>query len=208
MKCHQFQEVLPNLVDDGGNAEEEEHLRTCPDCADLVQDLRSIAGQAKLLLPMHEPSPKVWLGIQQGLHQQAMIAERGSAPSGSPLTFPAQTKSWTPLGWAMAAVALIVFSVVLTKYQRQSGDPPLAKTIVTQPWEPEDQQLMTRVSQHATPDVQRAYEDNLREVNTYIWDARQAVAHDPQDEVAQQQLLDAYQQKQVLYEMATARTLP
>jgi hypothetical protein len=34
------------------------------------------------------------------------------------------------------------------------------------------------------------------------------VNRDPQDPMAQQQLLEAYQQKEMLYQMATARSLP
>jgi hypothetical protein len=73
--------------------------------------------------------------------------------------------------------------------------------------EAEDQQLVTQVSQQS-PAVGRAYEDSLREVNAYISDAQQAVAQDPQDAAAREYLLDAYQQKEMLYQMGTARTLP
>jgi len=104
----------------------------------------------------------------------------------------------------------MAFSLLLISYRphlpvAQSA----AQNIAAQPaaLESDDQQLMARVSQQA-PDVRRAYEDSLREVNTYITDAQQAVEQDPQDAVAREQLLDAYQQKEMLYEMATARTLP
>jgi hypothetical protein len=110
----------------------------------------------------------------------------------------------------MAAVVLMAFSLLLVNYrphlpQAQSS----AQTMTAQPaaLEGEDQKLITRVSQQA-PEVGRAYEDSLREVNTYITDAQQAVEQNPQDEAAREQLLDAYQQKQMLYEMATVRTLP
>lgn len=210
MNCKEFQEVLPYIIENGGDAEEEEHLRTCRACAELVQDLRYIATQAKLLLPMHDPSPRVWTGIEQSLHQEGLLREGRTSPWGHVTSFPSSAKSWTPVGLVMAGLALTAFSLVLVNYRPQlPATAPSAQNISAQPVPlgADDQQLVGRVSQQA-PDVRRAYEDNLREVNAYITDARQAVERDPEDAVAQAQLQDAYQQKQMLYEMATVRTLP
>jgi hypothetical protein len=216
MNCQRFQEVLPYIIESGGNEEEEGHLRTCPHCAELVQDLKYIATQAKLLLPMHDPSPRVWAGIEQSLHRQGLTSEgRPSLMGQITTTQSAQNKSWTPLGWALAAIALMGFSLLLINYRPQL--PPArssaqnvsapAAAVESASLETEDQKLVTQVSQQS-PAVGRAYEDSLREVNAYIADAQQAVAQDPQDAAARGHLLDAYQQKEMLYEMATARTLP
>jgi hypothetical protein len=70
----------------------------------------------------------------------------------------------------------------------------------------DDRQLISRLSQQA-PDASGAYEDSLREVNAYISDAEQAAERDPQDTSARELLQDAYQQKEMLYQMATARSL-
>jgi len=210
MNCQKFQEVLPYIIESGGNDEEEDHLRTCPACAELVQDLKYIATQAKLLLPMHDPSPRVWTGIAQALHHQGTIPEGRTSLRGQIMSFPSQAKSWTPMGWALVAVFLTVFSLLLINYRPHLPESQSsAQNMSAQPvaLESDDQQLMARVSQRA-PDVRQAYEDSLREVNTYITDAQQAVDQDPEDAVAREQLLDAYQQKEMLYEMATARTLP
>jgi hypothetical protein len=45
-------------------------------------------------------------------------------------------------------------------------------------------------------------------VNAYIADAEQAARTDPSDASAQALLQNAYEQKEMLYEMATARSLP
>jgi hypothetical protein len=213
MNCQQFQEVLPYIIESGGNAEEEGHLRTCPACAELVQDLQYIAQQAKLLLPMHDPSPRVWAGIEASLRGHALLQEGRMSLLGHNMTTIApqtQAKSWTPLGLAVALLALAAFSLVLINYHPQL--PPAqtsAQNIIAQPAPvaSDDQQLITQVSQQA-PDVRRAYEDSLREVNTYITDAQQAVDQDPEDAAARAHLLDAYQQKEMLYQMATVRALP
>ena len=52
MTCAEFQKALPYIIETGGNAEQEEHLRTCAKCSDLVADLKYIAECAKLLVPM------------------------------------------------------------------------------------------------------------------------------------------------------------
>jgi hypothetical protein len=210
MNCQQFQEVLPYIIESGGNEEEEAHLRRCPACAELVQDLQYIAQQAKLMLPMHDPSPRVWAGIEGSLHRQGLIQEGRMSLLGHMTTIPAQSRSWTPLGWAMALFAMAVFAALLINYRPQLPAQPATAQNVSAPstvFEGEDQQLITRVSQQS-PDVRNAYEDSLREVNAYISDAQLAVDQDPEDAAARAHLLDAYQQKEMLYQMATARALP
>ena len=78
MTCAEFQKVLPYIIDGGGSQEEQEHLETCLVCSDLVADLRYIAECAKLLVPMEDPSPRVWNGIQQELHRDGLFAKPGS----------------------------------------------------------------------------------------------------------------------------------
>ena len=211
MNCQEFQEVLPYIIESGGKAEEETHLRTCPACAALVEDLRYIADQAKLLLPMHDPNPRVWTNIEQSLHREGLFVEGRMSRLGHITKNPTQqAKSWTPLGWALALTAAIVFAVVLTNY-RPKQLPPGQLTAQNSSADPtqfssDDRQLITRLSQQA-PDARGAYESSLREVNAYISDAAQAAERDPEDATAQELLQDAYQQKEMLYQMATARSL-
>ena len=67
MNCADFQEKIPELFETHQDLGSEEHLKTCENCSALVRDLEYIASQAKLLLPMHDPSPAVWNNIQQAL---------------------------------------------------------------------------------------------------------------------------------------------
>ncbi len=80
MTCAEFQKVLPYIIDGGGSEEEQHHLETCPLCSDLVADLRYIAECAKLLVPMEDPSPRVWQGIEKSLEREnlAKPARRSS----------------------------------------------------------------------------------------------------------------------------------
>lgn len=72
MTCAEFQKVLPYIIDTGGNEQEQEHLRTCHICSDLVADLKYIAEQAKLLVPMEDPAPKVWDNIQTSVERERL----------------------------------------------------------------------------------------------------------------------------------------
>lgn len=209
MNCQKFQEVLPYIIESGGNAEEEEHLRSCASCAELVQDLQYIAQQAKLLLPMHDPNPKVWTGIEQSLRGQGLSPEGRMSPRGQITNLTTQIKSATPLGWGIAFAALALFAIALINYHPLPSTNSSAQNIIPESsaMASDDQQLLARVSEQV-PEEGQAYEDSFREVNAYIVDAQQAVDRDPQDAVAQAHLLEAYQQKEMLYQMATSRALP
>ena len=70
MNCAEFQDKLPELFESGANLNHEEHLKECENCAALVRDLEYIASQAKLLLPIHDPSPAVWESIQAAVGRE------------------------------------------------------------------------------------------------------------------------------------------
>jgi hypothetical protein len=71
----------------------------------------------------------------------------------------------------------------------------------------EDQQLLEVVGMRL-PSMRASYESNLHNVNAYIRDAETSVQNDPNDEEAQQSLMDAYDQRAMVYEMAVDRSLP
>ena len=98
--------------------------------------------------------------------------------------------------------------MILINYRPQLP-PALTSTQNTsaQPAATDDQILVSQVAQRS-PEERKAYEDSLREVNAYITDAQAAVDQDPEDLAARARLLDAQQQKETLYEMATVRGLP
>jgi hypothetical protein len=72
MTCSEFQKDLADIIDGGGTEEQQRHLESCPVCSDLVADLRYIAECAKLLLPMEDPNPRVWNGIEKSLDREGL----------------------------------------------------------------------------------------------------------------------------------------
>jgi hypothetical protein len=209
MTCEEFERVLPELGDNH-SIEQEEHLKSCSACSDLVSDLNEISRQGRLLQATEEPSPWVWNSIEVALRQEGLIREQ----TGRALVHP-QRLSWK-LRWLVptAAACLILFGVLL----RERGGVPAHVARQEQPvgvvtadlqaegMPTDDMQVLNTVAARV-PSMRAAYEQNLRAVNAYIRDAEQSAHNDPNDEVAQQYLRNAYEQKAMVYEMALDRSL-
>ena len=213
MNCKQFQEVLPHIIESGGSAEQEAHLKSCHECSALVRDLRYIAEQARLLLPMHDPNPRVWNNIQQSLAREGLTREGRMSRQGQITNdTPTQKKSSTPLGLFLATISVLALALLLVKYQpntstnQESLAGSAAENNTLTAGNADDQMLVNRISQQ-NADVAKAYQVSLDEVNSYISEAQKAVADDPDDSAAQELLQDAHQQKAMLYQMATERSL-
>jgi hypothetical protein len=209
MNCAEFQKVLPYIIETGGNAEEEAHLRACPVCSDLVQDLRYIAEQAKLLLPMHDPSPQVWDNIQGSLEREGLV--KPARARGRLLGSTGEVSRWIVTG---TTVLLVVLGIALLRRgenhrsansvpanKSRDSQSPVASGFTTQ----DDEQILEAVRQQR-PHMRETYETNLKQVNAYITDAQQNLRQNPNDSEARQSLMDAYDQKAMVYEMA-ARSL-
>jgi len=67
--------------------------------------------------------------------------------------------------------------------------------------ERDDRQVLDEVSRSA-PMMRAAYENQLHSVNSYIRDAQAYAEQNPADDDARQHLMDAYDQKSMLYQMA------
>ena len=57
------------------------------------------------------------------------------------------------------------------------------------------------------PAMRPVYETGLADANKYIQDAQQSVEQNPDNDELQQSLMDAYEQKQVVYELASNRSM-
>lgn len=69
-ECAEFQARLPELFESGESLAADPHLACCKNCSALVEDLQYIAQQAKLLLPLRDPSPSVWENIKSALKRE------------------------------------------------------------------------------------------------------------------------------------------
>ena len=215
MNCADFQEVLPEVIEGGRTAEQESHLKSCPMCSGLVADLDLIASEARQLQDVAEPNPRVLNSIEIALRQEGILRD----PRLRPELVPPRPRRWN-LAWLAPVAAILVVGFGIGVYQRnprlsaqldqqappaitkpQTGEnPPNVSKI-------EDEQLLAAVAKRS-PAMQEQYASNLQNVNAYIKDAEESAQADPNDEEAQQIVMDAYEQRANVYEMALDRSLP
>jgi len=210
MTCLELRESLVEQ-EDGSRPEQRAHLKGCTECATLVADLLVIACAAGELRAAHEPSPRVWNSIEIALRQEGLSKPLHSHHS----LLPSFGSSWGWSRWLVPVAALLLITAGV--YVRRN--PPVPNTVVNQPPTrvapaPDammaglnDDELLQGISQQA-PALKATYTDNLRRVNEYIHDVKSTVDADPSDEDARRSLMEAYQQKAMLFELALDRSLP
>jgi len=214
MTCDEFQRVLPEL-EGGHTTEQEEHLKTCSLCSELVSDLDAIAQQARLLEDHFEPSERVWNSIERALQQEGLIRRPRPQLVASIQHSPRWRFAWlVPItaGLVVGSVLLVMHEHIANQVARQQAAAAPVMATVAQPAEAsamaaDEAQLLGMIAARA-PTLREGYESNLRAVNAYIHDAELSARNDPNDPIAQQYLMNAYEQRAMVYEMAMERALP
>jgi hypothetical protein len=275
MTCAEVERVLPELLDgasEGGRTNNvafenafDTHVRSCPDCSDLVSELKLIASEARQMAEAEEPAPRVWLNIASQLRAEGLIREPETPPLRPVLVDSVPRRGWSALWLApVAAVLLAGASYVVSHRQptpvahqqplvnpspvdavatpvpppqavaespaatasaaSTSAAPKLAaaapadQEVAQQPVPQvraarfkeeavptaEDRQFLSVVSTRA-PSMRATYESQLKAVNTDIRETQAYVDQYPGDADARQHLMDAYQQKALLYQIALDR---
>ncbi|MGC1450046.1 MAG: anti-sigma factor [Candidatus Sulfotelmatobacter sp.] len=208
MNCLELQASLAE-IEDGNSAQQRAHLKTCPECSALVKELNLIASSAIELRAADEPSPRVWNSIEIALRQERLIRPQRASRS----LLPALSSRWGWARWMVPAAAALLIAVGVYVRQHSLSQQLAANT---QPAAPvtdlsvaglNDDDLLQEVAQ-LSPAMKAQYADNLRHVNEYIQDAKSIVASNPNDEEARRSLMEAYQEKAMLFELAMDRSLP
>lgn len=238
MNCTDVQQVLPEMIDGSGNSEYQAHLKSCPECSELVSDLELIASESRQLAETEQPADRVWVRIAAELRAEGIIREPETAPARPVLVPSAGRRRWNAWWLVPVAAALVVAGSYVIKPQPASTvaekpavtvpqqAPAVAQETpaVAQPTpvvakakkapvmipfpkdnsiasERDDQEFLKEVSRSA-PMMRATYENQLRTVNSYIRDAQAYAEQNPGDEDARQHLMDAFEQKSMLYQMA------
>jgi len=209
MTCVELEQSLVE-IENGGSAEQQAHLRDCPQCAKLVADLLVIACAAGDLRAVHEPDPRVWRSIEASLRQEGLIRPQRRSLS----LLPSLGSQWGWSRWLVPAAALLLITVgiyVRQLHTRTDAAVQPVHSVVARVSDAavaglNDDDLLQEVAQQA-PALQAEYADNLRRVNQYIQDAKNIAEADPTDEEARRSLMEAYQEKAMLFELALDRSL-
>ena len=212
MNCVELQNSLAE-IEDGSSAEQQDHLKACAQCSALVGDLKLIASAAAELRGADEPSPRVWNSIEIALRQEGLV----HPPRAGRSLIPSLGSRWAWARWMAPAAAALLFAVGLYVRQnsisvQRAGNEGSA-AVSEQPVSDlaiaglNDDDLLQEIA-HETPAIKTQYEDDLHRVNEYIQDAKGIVAANPNDEEARRSLMEAYQEKAMLFELAMDRSLP
>jgi hypothetical protein len=212
MNCVELQTSLAE-IEDGSSAEQspaqQVHLKTCPECSALVAELNLIASAAIELRAADEPSPRVWNSIEIALRQEGLIRPQRASRS----LLPSVSSRWVWARWAVPAAAALLIAVGLYLHEHSLAQQIASNPAPTAPVSDlaiaglNDDDLLQEVAE-LSPDVKAQYTDNLRHVNEYIEDAKGVVAANPNDEEARRSLMEAYQEKAMLFDLAMDRSLP
>ena len=219
MNCTEFQEILPEVFEAGRTAEQAAHLKSCPRCSGLLADLDLIAREARQLQELAEPSPRVWNSIEIELRREGIIHEAQVRPiAGGAACRVLEHGSMAGSGCGPGA-GRVRNRRVPARIASPQSPPQVTATAPAQistrrprkasplTINNEDQQLLAAVASRS-PAMQAQYASNLQNVNAYIRDAEESAQADPNDEEAQQIVMDAYEQRAAVYEMALDRSLP
>ena len=213
MTCNEFEQGLPEFLEQGGR-EFQVHVGECAGCSAIVDDLRTIAREARTLRDADEPSPRVWNSLEIALRQEGLIRPQPS-PAGTNSSVSSFVRRWGRAAWLVPAAAALLVGALILGNPKRVGDTAASNSErprvlhVSEPTAPmsdEDQQVLSAVAQRS-PMMTDAYAANLHNVNEYIRDAQATVDANPNNEEAERSLMDAYEQKSMLYDIALHHSL-
>lgn len=208
MNCMEFQNALPDFIDGGAAPEAEGHVKSCAVCTGLVADLKEISGQARLLAAAEEPGPEVWTRIERSFEQEGLVRTEAPAPRRT-LWWGAGQSRWAIPVWAAAVAAMLLLGFELNTLRQAPATPPAGLAVVKPPAtlvDNDDLQLLSMVGKRS-PGKRARYKAHLEAVNASIRDAKRSVEEDPANDLARERLIQAYDQKSALYEMAMTRSM-
>ena len=211
MNCREF-EIGWSALDDsvGMTPELESHRRGCRRCSALLKDLDSIRTVARSLRLEQEPPLRVWVALRNHLESEGVLRE----PREAPLRPNWRTVPWTgwlfrfPMGVAYAAVFFFAVGVMyLHTVVSNPGAPPMLATApqvpeITLPatQNPERDQSVAELIAKVPEEHRATFVSNWNQVNSSIDHLSEFVGTHPDDPFGRQQLMNAFQQRERLWE--------
>jgi hypothetical protein len=201
MNCVQFENALSEYLEGSHTSEQQAHLNSCSTCSGLLADLDLITAEARLLREFDEPSPKLWGNLEKQLRREGLIRQPAR-----PL-LPDFFWRWRT-AWLVPVAAALVIAAGIKLYQptKVGDEQPVAKGVAPAALaaalvSAEDRDVLKSVASRPPAQV-AAYRNDLDQANAFIRDAQEALRNDPNDSYSQQLLINAYEQKQMVYRLA------
>jgi len=214
MTCKGFLNHLPLWMEGNPHADARAHVRDCPSCHNIIDDLNAIQTEARSWNAEEvEPPAHVWSSLLTQLEQEGLIRDGRS-------TEPKTSHSQWFGGWsaglprpALAGAYLVLLIGVAFGLSR-----PINRRVNEERWLegtqvstlPLSAQLTAEQDSFASfndsnPAVTASLNKNLAIVDNYITLCEKSVQEEPQNEAARDYLYEAYQQKADLLAQMTER---
>ena len=222
MVCNQCQELISDYIDGtlelGEQAKIEHHLADCEPCRAVRDDLLQLVHFSRQL-PLHTPSSALWTRIQAQIEEErpASLWARAQSwvsrikESHFDLSFPQIAAS------AAALVILVTASFVLLR-DNSTGQAEVAGSSLSSESSasrnllsnPDIQQIEQRINELKEsveqrkvswqPELRVTFDRNMYYVEQSLLECRQQLNGNPDDQIAQELMLNAYREKVRLLE--------
>jgi hypothetical protein len=210
--CKDFLDRLESWMEGDVHSDSQAHLRNCPHCRGLVDDLKGIRSEALSWRAQEaEPPARVWTNLRLQLEHEGLIRENRPAESPKTTWFGAWFASLPRPALAGAYLTLLIAGAFALSrpIHRQSNEArwlaasqdstmPLRAQLIAE-------QNSFASFNNANPVVNASLNENLAIVDNYIALCEKSVQEEPQNEVARDYLYQAYQQKADLLAQMTER---
>jgi hypothetical protein len=204
MQCNEFNQVAEQWLEGERPAEAQAHVNGCARCRTIVAELEAIAAVGREIGAEEVEAPeRVWVSLRNQLESEGLIRTEVMQPALSPQS---RTEAFRglfemlrrpALGLAYAgALALAVMILPVTnddvKYGVNTVSPISEKIGAI---EKDVRKVLAGSLAQRNPVVAVTYRENLAIVDKFIVLCEKTVRENPNDSMARDYLLQAYQQK-------------
>jgi hypothetical protein len=211
IKCEDFLGDLEPWMDGERSADAQAHLRDCPRCFALVNDLNAIQAEARTWSASETDAPeRVWVSLRAQLEQEGLIRDAVSVSAPREQARQASKPGWLrglfgglprPVlaGGYLAVLIAVAFALSGPLHKRANEAKWLEGTqTATSPLRAElntaEQDSISSLPV-TNSDVSASLHRNLAIVDNYIALCEKSVHEEPQNELARDYLYEAYRQK-------------
>jgi hypothetical protein len=209
IKCEEFLHRLEPWMEGERHADAQAHLRNCPHCNAIVNDLNAIQAEARSWSASEaEPPEHIWTALRAQLEREGLIHD-------TVLESPRSGREAAARGWLrglfdgiprpvlaggyLAALVAVAFALSGPIHKKVNEAKWLEGTqIATSPLRAQlntAEQNSNFALASSNSDVSASLHQNLAIVDNYIALCEKSVREEPQNELARDYLYEAYRQK-------------